>query len=206
MRKAKNFGSPFVLLATIASGSVAQAQSDIPATESAPVAEPNAEQLAAAKQLIDLILPPSQRIDMVNTMVGAMLKNMTDGILADPTLRSTLNERPEMASVFADFVERQRRKTESQMEASLPGLVEAMSRAYARAFTLSQLTDMQDFFATPTGQIYVVKSVSLMSDPDVAAWQRNSMQESMADMPSEIERLVSELRAASGESTVGGTE
>ncbi len=193
-----------LILATC--GGAAQAQSETQASQFATAEEPDADNLAAAIRLVDLILPPRQRSDMINSMVGAMLKNITDGILADPSLQSTLNEHPEMRTVFANFVERQRVKSLTQMEESLPGLVDAMGRAYARTFTADQLADMHDFFATPTGQVYVTKSVSLMSDPDVAAWQRGSMQDSMADLPGEIERLMTELRAAGSESRSGGTE
>lgn len=50
-----------------------------------------------------------------------------------------------------------------------PLLREAMARAYARRFTVADMTDLGVFFATPTGKKYVVQSLTLMEDPELLA-------------------------------------
>lgn len=80
----------------------------------------------------------------------------------------------------------------------MPELIEAMSRAYARRFTSSQMNEMHAFFSTPTGQRYVTEAMGIMSDPDVAEWQRNSMAKSMEKLPEELKKLQEEMEKALG--------
>ena len=168
--------------------------------EASTVVELDPHNLASARLLVDLIMPPAQRESMANDMVVAMMKNLIDGIMQDPKLRSAFAEHPKMEAVFEQFIDRQRAKALTSMRKSLPDMIVAMSRAYARQFTVQQLDDMQVFFASPTGQVYASKSAKIMSDPDVAEWQRNSMQESMATLPAEMDLLMAELKAAFADS------
>src|SRR3546814_15125821 len=69
-----------------------------------------------------------------------------------------------------------------------------MARAYARRFTVAQLGEIETFFRTPTGRIYVTESMNIMSDPDIAAWQRQSIASSMERPPAELEWLSQELK------------
>ncbi len=48
-----------------------------------------------------------------------------------------------------------------------PDLRDALSRAFARKFTVEQLNDLNRFFATPTGRAYAPDSLLMMTDPDV---------------------------------------
>ena len=52
----------------------------------------------------------------------------------------------------------------AQME---PGIREGMAQAYASRFTLSQLADMNRFFATPSGQAYAANAITIQTDPAV---------------------------------------
>lgn len=48
-----------------------------------------------------------------------------------------------------------------------PSLREAMSKAYARAFSEGELRDIAAFYATPTGIIFAEKSLLLSTDPQI---------------------------------------
>src|SRR3546814_18844746 len=86
--------------------------------------------------------------------------------------------------------------TVEQLRTQLPGLFDAMARAYARRFTVAQLGEIETFFRTPTGRIYVTESMNIMSDPDIAAWQRQSISSRMERPTAELERLSRELTEA----------
>ncbi len=50
-----------------------------------------------------------------------------------------------------------------------PQLREAMAEAYVHNFTFQQLTEIDHFFATPTGTAYAARLMMLMTDPSVQA-------------------------------------
>jgi hypothetical protein len=92
-------------------------------------------------------------------------------------------------------MERQQAFQTKQLTDNLPGMLDAMARAYARRFTLSQLTDIATFFGTPSGQVYLAQAPTIMSDPDVAAWMGALMKNSMQQMPERMAELMADLKA-----------
>lgn len=48
-----------------------------------------------------------------------------------------------------------------------PSMRDGLAHAYARKFTAPQLTEMNGFFATPTGSLYAGESMALSADPEV---------------------------------------
>jgi hypothetical protein len=169
------------------------ARAETPETISAPTAE----RLASAAQLMAAMMPPEQREAMVEQMITAMMANILPSIKNSLEKQAALSN-PELRGVFDRFIVRQQELAISQLKAEMPKLVEAMSRAYARRFTTAQMDEMHSFFRTPTGQIYVRESMSIMSDPDVAEWQRDSMTKSMDKLPEELKALQQELEEKLG--------
>ena len=172
---------------------VVLAQQHVP--DQVSIVEPGKAELAAAQELIDVVMPPAQRQSMVNGIVQSMMQNITGGMMQSPKMQEAFQEFPAMRGVFQKFIDREEKKALQMMQDEMPSMIEAMSRAYARSFTVAQLEEMNVFFASPTGQVYVTKSMAIMSDPDVAKWQRDVMQKSMADMPAATEELMAELLA-----------
>jgi hypothetical protein len=169
----------------------ALAQTDVSPTV---VAEPSATQLAAATRLMDVMMPPAQREAMTLAMVDAMLQNMATGVLNSDPIKTALEGRPEARPLFERFMERQRGLAQQSMRRNLPSMIDAMAIAYARRFTAVELAEMEAFFATPTGQAYVVQSGQILSDPAVAGWQQRVMAEDIERIPAELSRFRAELR------------
>ena len=170
------------------------------AQEARPVAASAAETLspdriAAADSLIEVMMPAAQRSEMMGQLVAVTMANISAGI-RQHFGTNELAADPKAKAVFDRFVERQQQLTAQQIDAQLPGLFKAMARAYARRFTVAQLSEIEAFFRTPTGRIYMAESMKIMSDPDIAAWQRQSMATGMERLPQELERLRKELEAA----------
>ena len=63
-----------------------------------------------------------------------------------------------------------------------PPMREGLARAYARKFSFEQLTELNGFFATPTGGVYASESFLLQADPEV-------MQAVFSAMPSLLGEL-----------------
>lgn len=55
----------------------------------------------------------------------------------------------------------------SLMASFEPGVRDALTKAYARRFTVDQLTTLHAFFETPTGQAYARESVAITMGPDM---------------------------------------
>lgn len=178
---------------------VAMVATPISVRAEAPIstAQPSADRLVAAQQLMSAMMPPEQRDAMVEQMMTAMMTNIVPSIRQRLDQRGTLDD-PDIARIFDRFVARQTQSAIEQLKAQMPELIEAMSRAYARRFTTSQLDELHTFFRTPTGQLYVTEVMGIMSDPDVAEWQRNSMAKSMEKLPEELKKMQEELEKTLG--------
>lgn len=165
-----------------------------PATSGATALDP--ARLTLAHSVVDTVFPPAQRGAMMTAMVNGIMHNMEAGIMQQPDFQQAMAKQPKAKPVFQAFVERQHQATIAELQQNMPGLLDAMAQAYARHFNADQLTKMRTFFASPTGQAYVQESVSIMSDPAVAAWQQKVAGDAMKRMPAEMTKLKADLKAA----------
>lgn len=160
-----------------------------------PVSIPEPARLAEARKLIALVMPVDKRDAMIETLMHAMMANVTQGVTDNPDFEAAVEKAPGAREVFGRFVERQQEQGIAVLRERMPGLVEAMARAYARRFTVAQMVEIETFVSSPTGRLYVSQGAEIMSDPDVAAWQTDLARLQMARLPEEIERLKSEIDA-----------
>jgi hypothetical protein len=156
---------------------------------------PDATRLVAAQKLIGTLIPPTLRDRMVDDMMRPMMANMRQAMIQSPQMQSMLASDPKVQGIFTRFMDAQFERVTDTVRKGMPGMMEAMSRAYARRFTLPQMAEIGAFFATPTGQAYVQQAPTIMNDPDVATWMRQYMTSAMADMPGQVDALMQELAA-----------
>lgn len=185
----------FLLLAMAAMLAAPAFAQDTSGRVSVDAPEPSGDQLAAARELMAFVMPESQRAQMVDGMVEMIDRLLHQMVGSIPGLTDALQERPGAEEVFARFVDREVASTRVSLTRDIPGLVDAMTVAYARRFTPEQLEELRAFFATPTGQTYVGQSASIMSDPAIAEWQKHSIQADMAELPAKLERLMTDLES-----------
>lgn len=172
----------------------APAMSQTPPVETAaPAVDP--ARLAAARTVIEQIFPAATRQQTMQGMMSAMMANIRQPLMTNPDFAAAVQKDPRVKKIFDDFVDRQLARSTELLNANLPGMVDAMAHAYARRFDISQLHDLSVFFSTPTGKIYLANSMTIMSDPDVAAWQRDLTTRSMKTVQSDIADLVKQITA-----------
>jgi hypothetical protein len=70
-----------------------------------------------------------------------------------------------------------------------PGFRDGLARAYAKRFTVPQLTELNRFFASTTGAIYASESMTLFTDPEVMTKMQEMLPELMKQMPSIIGKV-----------------
>ncbi|MEP3052264.1 MAG: hypothetical protein ABJP48_05910 [Erythrobacter sp.] len=81
----------------------------------------------------------------------------------------------------------------AQME---PGFRAGMAKAYAVRFSADQLADIGVFFATPTGEIFALENMRLMTDPQVMSASMQalpSLMQQFGDIESQIAAAMDEL-------------
>lgn len=183
-----------VLLASVVSAPLAAQTTPAPAApaQATPV---DPARLTVARALMDQIMPSATRDQMMRSMMAAMMQNMTRSFAQNAELAAAMDKQPGARAVFDRFMERQMARSTEELIANLPGMLDAMARAYARRFTLAQLNDMATFFATPTGQVYLAQAPTIMADPDVGVWMNGLMTRSMQRMPDEVAKLKAEIEA-----------
>jgi hypothetical protein len=182
----------------------APALAQTPATTSTaakPALDP--ERLALAKQAVEAMIPPGtmQRMmkDSMGGMEQAMMGSMFDmkasdmgatGKDKDKTLRQTMAEKDphfeERMRITNRVMAEQMGGIFAKME---PRLKDAMTRAYARRFTLAELTEINRFFASPAGASFARQSFEMSTDPEMTAEMMAFMPEMMKDMPAIMEKM-----------------
>lgn len=162
-------------------------------TAPAPAADP--ARLAAARELIDILMPPATRGQMIQAMMTPMLANLQKGMTQNPAFAKAMGDDPRLKTLFDAFLARQTERTTMLMQTALPGMVEAMGRAYARRFDVAQMREIRAFFETPTGRLYMQQAFTIMNDPDVAAWQRAMMSDAMGHVQADIAEFAQQAAA-----------
>jgi hypothetical protein len=151
--------------------------------------------LAAAKSLIDVILPPQTRDSMMEQMLNGAMANVSEGLQRQLASMKVFADEPETRAVLGRFMKRQQDGTIASLKENFPGMIDAMAKAYARRFTVAEMDETNRFFSTPTGNRYITQSMTIMNDPDVSAWQQSLMAKSMERIPGEIDAFVNEITA-----------
>jgi hypothetical protein len=163
----------------------------------APAVTPAADpaRLTAARDLIDILMPPATRAQMVESMMTPMLANLRQGMTQNPDFAKAMNGDPRVKALFDTFMARQQTRTTTMMRDALPGMSDAMARAYARRFDVAQMREIKAFFQTPTGRLYMQQSYTIMADPDVGAWQRTMMANSMTGVQADVADFAKQIAA-----------
>jgi len=75
------------------------------------------------------------------------------------------------------------------MESMEPSIRESMAIVYAKRFDVKELTDMNAFFATPSGQAYAREAMMLMVNPEIMGASQEFVPEFMMAMPAIMEKV-----------------
>ncbi|MCL6249854.1 DUF2059 domain-containing protein [Altererythrobacter sp. KTW20L] len=225
MRKLLNWAAPLALVCApggVAAQDEGGAELDIFAGmaqlfTAEPLTAEQQARLPAAEALVNAIIPPGSLQDVMGSMFDTFLTPLASTI--EPDAAAVLAERLDLAGVELDLTPeqaetaatlldpawrtRKQREAESlpamtgrMMGAMEPAMRTAMAELYAIHFTDAELVDISAFFATPSGASYARKSLTMTSDPRLAATimqQMPAMFEAMAAMEAEMVALTADL-------------
>lgn len=163
--------------------------------QTVPVAGPaiDADSVAAAHTLVDTLLPLASREAMMTSMADALFSRIIESISEKAERDGMFARDARVKPAFERFTERVRARSLSSMRENLPAMIAVMERAYARRFTISEMGEMNTFFSSPAGQAYIRGSATIMADPDVMEWQRQSMAASLSAVKPEQDKFMKDI-------------
>jgi hypothetical protein len=175
----------------------------------APAAEVDPQRLSLARTTAGRLFPDGtyQRLmqssldTMTEQMVGAMLDMKIEDVIPagtegqDPA-KSGKTLREAASEADPHFMERMRITNKVIFEEIIPifsrmepDVREALARAYARRYDVSQLTEMNRFFATPAGSAWAADSMLIWMDPEIMGLMTRAAPEMMTQMPAIMEKV-----------------
>lgn len=125
---------------------------------------PPADELAEAQVIIEAMLPPDKREQILLDLASAVAKQASAGFMSGP-----LFEEPGIKAIVDDFLLELPKVYRPLFAEHMPKILEATAVGYTREFTLEELRDIAAFARTPSGQRYFLRIQALQSDPGVAA-------------------------------------
>jgi hypothetical protein len=177
------------LLLAVAAPAAAMAQT-APAVQA-----PEPARIAAAKALIAKIMPPERTDAMIDQMMRPMMENLRNAMAQAPQMQAAFAKDPKAKAMLDGFVSDELQHSMALTKSSMPTMLEAMARAYARRFTVAQLNDVSAFFDTPSGKLYAEQAPTVMADPDVLAAQRAVMEKSIRGTMERAQAMVAKFAA-----------
>ena len=207
MRYAYVAAAALALAAPSVSAQTAPAPVAPPAAKAAAAVDP--ARIAVARRVAIRLLPPgiykeimAGSMDAVMGSVSGALKAMPLGQIAqmggmkveDAKKLDQIDLAQIMAIYDPRWEERQQRSMQGMFGAMgdffttmEPELREGMAQAYASRFSLVELTDLDRFFATPTGAKYAASATTIMTDPAVMNTMKDMMPKMVQHMPQFME-------------------
>lgn len=150
--------------------------------------------MVKARYIVEQTMPAAERDQMFSQMLDGFMANMLAGMMqGDSKLREGLESNAEAAKILATFIERQKKLALEDLRATGPEMVEAIASAYAKRFSLTELSDVEAFVSTPTGARFLQAGMKVFDDPAIAEWQRKLFAKSQAREDAELRRLMEEL-------------
>ena len=171
----------------------AMAQLSAPADVAAGV---DPARLETARKMIDQMMPPEKRGAMVEAIVRPMMANMRQSFDQSPELKKLFAANPEARKQMIAFIDQETERSLRIARDSMPALFDAMAIAYARQFTPAQLADIEHFYASPTGRVFLDRTPAVMSDPAVMAAQRAMMEKSLEGLQDRVKAMAQKLETA----------
>lgn len=171
--------------------------------------------LATAKVTVDAVFPPGTYARIMKTsmdsIMGPMLDKVKDMPLRDLAAMAGIGQEDigkmaagnvrEIMAIYDPAFDRRMQITMRVMTEEMtgmmtqfePGFRDGLARAYAKRFTVAQLSELNRFFATSTGAIYAAELMTLFTDPEVMV----KMTEMIPQMMTQLPQITSKLEAAS---------
>ena len=185
-----------------------------------PLSAEQEARVPAAQAVVLTMMPDGFYTDLMNDMMDQMLRPMMsmfsnpDFVLGnrlevDPEMLAALDEaeKRELVTMLDPAHEKRGDAMVEAMTGNMGGVFaniegpmrEGLAKAYAVRFDAAQLTDIANFFATPTGALYAREQLALFSDPRVIQASMQAMPTMMGNMGDMENGIVEAMEALPAE-------
>ncbi len=176
----------------------------------------DAERLAAAQTVAGKLFPDGTYTRMMSSMDGLMdsvMGQVMDMPMSDlvrmagiPDAEIKSMPKSSMKQMMAIMDPAFEKRTSTVMRVMMaemgrimtplePGMREGLAQSYAKRFSVTELAELNRFFATPTGGAFASESMLLMMDPAVM----NKMMEFLPALTREMPAIVQKLTSATAD-------
>jgi hypothetical protein len=153
-------------------------------------AEPAANRLALAREVIDLGVPKATREAMFGKVMDQMMGQMREAALQNVKVQD-----PKAVAILDAWLAKWAADSKLQLRAHIPALMDGWAAAYADIYTEQELTDIRAFVATPSGATFMQKQQDVIGNPKFAAANQAYMSEVMSRLPAAQAELMATLKA-----------
>ncbi len=157
--------------------------------------QPDAARMAAADALVSMIVPTGgeEAERWAESFALPAFDNATAGMMDRPEIKTALRQFPRMRQITEGFIGQMRAIAVQSITSDFAAFRTAMSTAYARRFTVDQLTTITAFLSTDTGRVYNDRASGILSDDGVTAWQRAVAERTRTAMQPLVERYMEQV-------------
>lgn len=124
---------------------------------------PPADEMAEAQVIIEAMLPPDKREQILLDLATAVAEQASAGLMTGPVF-----EEPGIKTIMDRYIANLPNLYRPLFAEHMPKILEATAIAYTREYTLEELRDISAFARTPSGQRYFIRLQALQSDPAIA--------------------------------------
>jgi hypothetical protein len=119
-------------------------------------------ELAEARAILEIMLPPPQRQKMFDDMLGSLNAQYQQGLIADSV------KDPGLKAIISESLDKSLASQKPLLQKHIPAMLDAMALAYSNEFSLAELKEIHAFAMTPSGGHYLSRSTAIIGDPAVA--------------------------------------
>lgn len=192
-------GFAAVLLWASAHPTIAYAEQQVSAPPSMPTVAP--ESVAVGRDIAMAVLNVNERARITSAALNSTMEMAKHNVVEKLTTAEERKNNPAIEKAVHNFMYETIQNAQNDMRAAMPGLPDAYAQAYARHFSLAELTQIRTFVTSRTGEKFILLGTHIGQEREVSEWYRALSAKSKARETAAIEKLTTELAAARSTTT-----
>lgn len=151
--------------------------------------ETSATAMALASQIVDLGYPEDNREELFFAAMDQTVSQMR--LAVAPSLPS---DDAGAIAILDEWIVEYTGESKEVLRKHIPAIMNGMTQAYAKIFTVEELTDILAFVETPSGKKFFELSPAVLGEPSFANANQKYMDETMSMLRPAQEVLMSRLQ------------
>jgi len=163
-------------------------------TAQATPAAPSAAAVAKAHELMVTMHTEELTKRTVDGQLKALTGGLTNQLISSGQIPQAMAQDPEFRAIVQRYLDAVSTKVSATLGASMPQIIEIMTRVYASNFTIPEMDDMLVFYRSKTGQAVLAKLPEVTTQASLAT-RDLTMGPAMKAAQEALPQFLSELKA-----------